>query len=260
MSAKMIEKFDKYWKDIHGPMGVATILDPRFKIDYLLGVFETLFCDTTEVCMDKVHAIRNSLYELMREYQVEEDQDNTESSAPPLENSGFLSSISARVAIRRPTIITANYELHRYLEDELIPIETENFQILDWWKVAGTRYPTLRKIACDIFAIPVTTVASESAFSTSGRVLSEHRSRLTPDIVEALMYSQVWLRNKYQDTENGDRPESFWSCLQDIQDSVEVMFFYSRTCCSILPPIFVLFTYFFKCFCMLYCRDLHFVE
>jgi hypothetical protein len=74
------------------------------------------------------------------------------------------------------------------------------------------------------------------------------------------MCSQVWLRNKYQDTENGDMPESFWSCLQDIQDDVEVMFFYSRTCCSIPPPIFVLFTYFLKCFCMLYCRDLHFVE
>jgi hypothetical protein len=42
--------------------------------------------------------------------------------------------------------------------------------------VAGTHYPTLRKVARDIFAIPVTTVASELAFSTSGRVLSEHRS------------------------------------------------------------------------------------
>jgi hypothetical protein len=93
----------------------------------------------------------------------------------------------------------ANCELQRYLEDELIPVETENFQILDWWKVAGTRYPTLRKVARDIFAIPISTVASESAFSTSGRILSEHRSRLTPDILEALMCSQAWLRNKYQD-------------------------------------------------------------
>jgi hypothetical protein len=191
MSTKMIEKFDKYWKDIHGPMGIATILDPRFKTDYLLGFFETLFYDTIEVCMEKVHEVRNSLYELMREYQVEEEQDNTESSAPPLDNSGFLSSISARVAIRRPTIMTANCELQRYFDDELIPIETENFQILDWWKVAGTRFPILRKIAHDIFAIPVSTVASESAFSTSGRVLSEHRSRLTPKILEALMCSQA---------------------------------------------------------------------
>jgi hypothetical protein len=102
MSAKMIQKFDKYWKDIHGPMGIATILDPRFKTDFLLGFFETLFCETTDMCMDRVDGVKNSLYELMRECQVEEDQDqdNTESSAPPLDNSGFLSSITARVAIR----------------------------------------------------------------------------------------------------------------------------------------------------------------
>jgi hypothetical protein len=89
-------------------------------------------------------------------------------------------------------------ELDRYLEEELVSVHTDNFKILDWWKVAGTRYPTLRKVARDIFAIPVSTVASESAFSTSGRVISEHRSRLTPEIVEALMCSQDWLRNKYQ--------------------------------------------------------------
>jgi hypothetical protein len=88
-------------------------------------------------------------------------------------------------------------ELDRYLDDEYVLVKTDNFKILDWWKVAGTRYPTLTKIARDIFAIPISTVASESAFSTSGRVLSEHRSRLTPEILEALMCSQDWMRRKY---------------------------------------------------------------
>ena len=49
-------------------------------------------------------------------------------------------------------------------------------------------------IARDIFAILVTTVASESAFSTSGRVLSDHRSRLTPKTLEVLMSAKNWLR------------------------------------------------------------------
>jgi hypothetical protein len=66
--------------------------------------------------------------------------------------------------------------------------------------VAGTRYPTFRRIARDIYAIPVTTVASEYAFSTSGRVLSDHCSRLTPQMSEALMCSQDWFRNKYKGT------------------------------------------------------------
>jgi hypothetical protein len=89
-------------------------------------------------------------------------------------------------------------ELDRYLDEEMVNMHTKNFNVLDWWKVAGTRYPTLRRIARDIYAIPVSTVASESAFSTGGRVLSEHHSRLTTKMLEALMCSQDWLRNKYK--------------------------------------------------------------
>ena len=84
------------------------------------------------------------------------------------------------------------------MEDELVPLSKENFSVLDWWKVAGTRYPTLRMLARDIFAIPVSTVASESTFSTSGRVISDHHCSLTPETLEALMCSQDWIRNKYK--------------------------------------------------------------
>ncbi|CAO2045914.1 unnamed protein product, partial [Urochloa humidicola] len=41
----------------------------------------------------------------------------------------------------------------------------------------------------------VTTVASESAFSTSGRIISPHRSRLAPSMIEALMCMQAWSHN-----------------------------------------------------------------
>ncbi|KAM0905623.1 hypothetical protein ACQ4PT_017230 [Festuca glaucescens] len=110
--------------------------------------------------------------------------------------------------------------LDKYLEDDYVPLDTKNFNVLDWWKVDGTRYPTLRLIARDIYAIPISTVASESAFSTSGRVLSEHRSRLTPDLLEALMCSQDWIRNRYKDDDNGQEA-SFWSVLEDIEEGLE---------------------------------------
>ncbi|KAH9678932.1 BED-type domain-containing protein [Citrus sinensis] len=45
----------------------------------------------------------------------------------------------------------------------------------------------------DILAIPVSTVASESAFSTCGRVVSPHRNGLHSQTVEALMCTQNWL-------------------------------------------------------------------
>ena len=83
------------------------------------------------------------------------------------------------------------------MDDDLVPY-TGKFDVLDWWKVAGTRYPTLRKVAKDIFAIHVTTVDSELAFNISGRIVDDHRSRLTSKMLEVLMCYQNWLRNKYK--------------------------------------------------------------
>jgi hypothetical protein len=126
MSVEMIAKFDKYWKEILGPMGLATILDPRFKIDYLLGFIETLNGDSSEDSAARVSDVTNTVYDLM-EYEMDDDEDNTESSRPALSNSGVLSTISAHVASRRPATIRFKSELDRYLEDELVPIQTENF-------------------------------------------------------------------------------------------------------------------------------------
>ncbi|KAH9677883.1 transmembrane ascorbate ferrireductase 1 [Citrus sinensis] len=61
-------------------------------------------------------------------------------------------------------------ELDSYLDEKVIS-RMEDFNILSWWKTNANRYPTLARIARDILAIPITTVASESAFNTSGRVL-----------------------------------------------------------------------------------------
>ncbi|KAL4367056.1 hypothetical protein GQ457_05G025530 [Hibiscus cannabinus] len=65
------------------------------------------------------------------------------------------------------------------------------------------------------FSTPILTVASKSAFSMSGHVLYGFRSSLTPTMVEALIFTQDWLRKskdpinldeytaKLQNMENG---------------------------------------------------------
>ncbi|CAN0903043.1 Zinc finger BED domain-containing protein RICESLEEPER 2 [Linum grandiflorum] len=48
-----------------------------------------------------------------------------------------------------------------------------------------------------ILDVPISTVASNSCFSTGGRILDYFRSSLTPQIVEALICAEDWLRTSY---------------------------------------------------------------
>ena len=67
------------------------------------------------------------------------------------------------------------------------------FDILGWWKVNSMKFPILTKIARDILSAPVSIVASQSAFSTGGRILDPFRSSLKPKMVEALICTKNWM-------------------------------------------------------------------
>lgn len=66
------------------------------------------------------------------------------------------------------------------------------FDILSWWKANQVTYPVLSKLARDIFGVQVSTIALEFAFSAGGRVISQHRSSLDPEVVEALICIKDW--------------------------------------------------------------------
>ncbi|XP_065617162.1 uncharacterized protein LOC111988797 [Quercus suber] len=67
----------------------------------------------------------------------------------------------------------------------------------------------------NILVIPVTTVASEAAFSTSGRLLSPHRSRLHPKTIEAMMCAQNWLWSEINGSSTISGDSTFQSILDD---------------------------------------------
>nr|GEV86143.1 hypothetical protein [Tanacetum cinerariifolium] len=80
-------------------------------------------------------------------------------------------------------------ELDNYLEEGVYICDdnSKGFDVLAWWRANSLRYRILSRMAQDILAIPITTVASEATFSMGSRVIDTYRASLAPEIVKVLL-------------------------------------------------------------------------
>jgi hypothetical protein len=85
-------------------------------------------------------------------------------------------------------------ELDVYMSEGLVKVNEGDapFDILSWWRGQVTNLPILSTLARDVLSMQVSTVASESAFSSSGRIVDAFRSKLKPEIIEALVCTKDW--------------------------------------------------------------------
>ncbi|KAK1407647.1 hypothetical protein QVD17_39268 [Tagetes erecta] len=83
---------------------------------------------------------------------------------------------------------TPSSELERYSGTDFLstmtPEEFESFDLFAWSKRKETEFPILSAMARDLLTVQASTVASESAFSFSDRVVSVRRTRLTPTALD----------------------------------------------------------------------------
>ena len=62
-------------------------------------------------------------------------------------------------------------EVDKYLLDDYENCFDNSFDLLNKWKVNGGKYKILSRVAKDILAIPISTIASEFAFIIGGCIL-----------------------------------------------------------------------------------------
>nr|GEZ17720.1 zinc finger BED domain-containing protein RICESLEEPER 2 [Tanacetum cinerariifolium] len=83
---------------------------------------------------------------------------------------------------------TLTNEFGRYIGTDWIntmgPEEFTKLDILTWWKGRESQFSVLAIMARDLLSVHASTIASESAFSISGKVLSIRRTRLTSAYLE----------------------------------------------------------------------------
>ncbi|GAV08510.1 hypothetical protein RvY_18192 [Ramazzottius varieornatus] len=69
----------------------------------------------------------------------------------------------------------------------LDPKESVKRDVLEFWSMSESRYPTLYRIAKDVLAAQASSVPPESAFSGCGRYVTVLRSRLEPEALQAML-------------------------------------------------------------------------
>ncbi|KAM3337941.1 hypothetical protein P3S68_032266 [Capsicum galapagoense] len=104
--------------------------------------------------------------------------------------------------IDSPMVSNVTSVLSPFLFSVLI---TASFRCSNWWRSNETQYPMLSRLFRDILNIPMSTVASESAFSQGRQQLGDNRHSLGSNAMNVLVCLRDWIRAEIRN--QGMEPE-----------------------------------------------------
>jgi len=193
MAVKMKEKFQKYWDLSLLQICVPVVLDPRFKFGFVAFRLAAGFGEKGSRYTEQVKTTMKNLFSAYSTTLPDENNSQSRQIDEIADDEDDWTDWEQHLTQQKRR--KAKNDLDVYYEDDLFPRQ-KSLDVLQWWKMHSAKYPIISRIARDVFAAPASMVASKSAFSTSGRVVSEYRSRLTSKNIEALVCLQDWLRAK----------------------------------------------------------------
>jgi len=260
----MKDKFLQYWCDIPMLYIFAFILDPRAKMKGFSNIIMLLsqlngndyFCYLTDVRaeLSVVFAKYDAKFSSVRMQRAAtpdptgkertawgkifgSDATVGSSSAAGLGSrlgsglggSSSLHRISSASALLHAATtgasLAAASELSAYMDSDTVNQYDNDFNILNWWHEHKLSYPVLSILARNVMIVPVSTISSESAFSTTGRIIEERRRRLGPEMVDMLALVKDW--------ELGDARLQHTVEDQELKDSFENLYLDEAEFCVI---------------------------
>ncbi|KAI3463424.1 hypothetical protein Pfo_020087 [Paulownia fortunei] len=195
------EKFAKYWEDCYLVLAIAAVLDPRFKMGFVVFNLSRIYGDDAET---RIKIVGDGLHQLYLEYVMQfvpaptfiekgnEPLAKTEVPQEDLLTDGevFLDFVDISDFVGEPH---TKSELDQYLQESVLP-RVQGFDVLGWWKVNRSKYPILSKMASDILSVPISTIPPESVFDTRERKMDSYRGSLSPTTLQALICAKDWLQ------------------------------------------------------------------
>ena len=186
-------RFELNVLEMDSPMIFSTALDPHFHrlsflsesqqselLELLVSAAESITCNTASTTNESTDAA-------------------AESAEPPSKKRSVLDRLLGEEKLDDESSVQDEVKL--YLQER--PIKRKD-DPLSWWKVNGSQFPHLERLAKRYLAIPATSTPSERVFSVAIIVVDKRRAALTPEMIDALVFLN---KNSFMLELNNEKPK-----------------------------------------------------
>lgn len=176
-------KLNKYYNISSELCTIATVLDPRLKLQFYKDGSENVGENPREI-REYVRLFYNLSYASI-------------STEPHFQHATKKSKLLDVVYPKTSSYISTS-ELDTYFNEPVLD-NGPNFDVLEYWRVHSTRFPNLSRMARDYLAVPGTSTPSERSFSAGRQLITDFRCSLKAETVSACMLLKDWFKQPEDD-------------------------------------------------------------
>jgi hypothetical protein len=192
--AVMAENLEHEWNSatgIHEAMvNLMRLKSQRLKVSPFISITDPVGVHVKCMALDPRYKSREMVKDVTWRALLEEASHLV--AVPPLENSVAQQSVASRLlsgAVRSQTCLNEiEFERLAYLQLPCLAVDCSMSQMASWFGVARLQCPNITRLALRYLTIQPTEVPSERLFSQAGRVFTDERSKLSHDLLEAIVF------------------------------------------------------------------------